>query len=71
MVIEPHDAPVPESSKRNYYIWLAVAIVLGGLLVVFVMPNLYYLTAEGPAVDGGFNVVVPEADGTGLANVGD
>ncbi|GIT92950.1 hypothetical protein JANAI62_34080 [Jannaschia pagri] len=63
MVSEPNDAPVPNASKGRYYIGLAVAIVLGGLLVLFVFPNLVALTNEGPAVDDDFQVTLPSADG--------
>lgn len=62
MVTEPDNAPVPESSKKNYYIGLAAAIVIGGLLVLFVFPNLWFLTAEGPAVEEGFQVTLPAGD---------
>jgi hypothetical protein len=63
MVTEPDDAPVPERSKKNYYIGLAIFIVIGAILALFVVPNLYFLTAEGPAVEEGFEVTVPEEQG--------
>jgi hypothetical protein len=56
---EPADAPVPDRSKKSYYIWLAVAIVVGGLFVVFILPNLYFMTAEGPSTDGEFEIRTP------------
>ena len=66
MTHEPSDAPVPDQSKTKYFIGLAVAIVFGGLLAVFVLPNLFILTDEGPAADTEFQITVPESDGTGL-----
>ena len=63
MVTEPEDAPVPEGSKRNFYIGLVLAIIVGAFLVIFVLPNLYASTTEGPAVDSIDGVVVPGADG--------
>ena len=71
MVSEPQDAPVPDRSKRNYYIGLAIAIVVGGLLILFVLPNLYALTDEGPAVEEGFGVTVPSGDGLERIDVTD
>ncbi|TFL20184.1 hypothetical protein [Jannaschia formosa] len=68
MVSEPRDAPVPNRSKRNYYIGLVVAIVIGGLIALFVLPNLYMMTDEGPAVDDDFQITVPDA-GDGLERV--
>ena len=63
MVREPNDAPVPEGSKRNFYIALVVAIIIGALLVIFVLPNFYASTTEGPAEDAIEGVVVPSPDG--------
>ncbi|MCK0169016.1 hypothetical protein MWU52_15785 [Jannaschia sp. S6380] len=63
MVREPDDAPVPEKSKKNYYIGLVVAILIGAVLVIFVLPNLYFLTDEGPAVDDVEGIVLPDEDG--------
>ncbi|WP_299647267.1 hypothetical protein [uncultured Jannaschia sp.] len=63
MVREPDDAPVPEKSKKNYYIGLIVAIIVGGALVLFVLPNLYYQTDEGPATDSADGIVTPSPDG--------
>lgn len=63
MVREPDDAPVPEKSKKNYYIGLVVAIVVIGALVLFVLPNLYNSADEGPATDAVDGVVTPSADG--------
>lgn len=75
MVREPRDAPVPEKSKKNYYIGLAAAIVIGAVLMIFVLPNLYYSTTEGPAADEADGVVLPgddglvEGDGTPIAPI--
>ena len=63
MVSEPDDAPVPNKSKRKYYIGLVVAIIVGGFLALFVLPNVYMMTDEGPAVDDDFQITVPSADG--------
>ncbi|CTQ49672.1 hypothetical protein [Jannaschia donghaensis] len=63
MVSEPKDAPVPDKSKTKFYIGLVVAILIGGALVIFVLPNLYASTTEGPAADAIDGVVVPGEDG--------
>jgi hypothetical protein len=63
MVTEPSDAPVPEKSKKKYWIGFAVLVVIGAILFLFVVPNLYFLTADGPAIDDGFQVTVPTTDG--------
>lgn len=63
MVREPDDAPVPEASKTRFYIGLAAAIVIGGLLAIFVLPNLYASGTEGPAEESIDGIVVPGADG--------
>lgn len=63
MPIEPTDAPVPETSKTRFYVGLLAAILVGGALAVFVLPNLYASTTEGPAADAIDGVVVPGRDG--------
>ena len=63
MVTEPADAPVPERSKKKYYIGFAILAVIGVILAIFVLPNLYFLTADGPAVEDDFEVTVPAGDG--------
>ncbi|PWJ10928.1 hypothetical protein [Jannaschia seohaensis] len=70
MVSEPKDAPVPDRSKRNYYIGVATALVIGGLLAVFVLPNALMLTDEGPAVDDGFQITLPGDDGLERVEIG-
>jgi hypothetical protein len=71
MVTEPRDAPVPERSKTRYYIGFAVLVVVGGILALFVVPNLYFLTADGPAVEEDFQVTVPTNDGLERIDVGE
>lgn len=63
MVREPDDAPVPEKSKKRFYIGLVLATLVGGFLVIFVLPNLYASTTEGPAADAIDGIIVPGADG--------
>lgn len=63
MVTEPRDAPVPEKSKKNYYIGLALAIVVGIVLIVFVFPNLLAMTDDSPAVSDDFEVRLPGDEG--------
>jgi hypothetical protein len=63
MVTEPDDAPVPDRSKKRYYIGFAVLVVIGAGLAFFVLPNLYFMTSEGPAVEDGFRVTLPTDDG--------
>ncbi|CUH09508.1 hypothetical protein JSE7799_00102 [Jannaschia seosinensis] len=60
---EPDNAPVPDKSKRSYYIGLVVAIIVVGALAVFLFPNLLALTNEGPAVEDELIIRVPSEEG--------